>query len=106
MNTYDDPDKWVSHGQKITAQGKLEAIRQCMENGPIILEHRFYRGARAPARIVFDEFEVFAKYLENQANPGDAFYIWDYTVLCRDDNAIAYGKYPDKNDRVPEGGAY
>ena len=106
MSNQSEPDGWVLHGQKINTEQNLSRLRQCLDRGPIIMEHRFYRGARAPARIIFDEFEDVTQYLQSHGNPGDAFYFWDYSTLCRDDNIFLYGKYPDPAGRVPEGGAY
>lgn len=43
---------------------------------------------------------------ESKARPGDAFHVWDFADLCRDNNTLADGKYPDAEGRVPSRGAY
>ena len=99
-------DNWVPHGRRIDATENLDAVRQCLERGPVILEHWFYRGASAPARLVLDDFQDYVEYIHTRANPGDAIHVWDFTALCRDDNSVASGKRPDSDGCTPEGGAY
>ena len=88
-------------------QKALDAIRHCLEaDGPIIVEHWFYRGSCAPERVVFGEFEAFAAYLAAHAAAGDAIHVWSFAAVCRDDNTLASGKCPDETGLVPERGAY
>jgi hypothetical protein len=102
-----EADRWTTEGPKIDAPENLEAVRRVLEEqGPVIVEHWHYRGSRAPDRLVFDEYEEFARYLEQQCVAGDAVHVWDYAALCRDDNHLVYGKCPDENGQVPRGGAY
>ena len=57
-------DNWSQDGEKITSPDKLDAIRAVLEtDGPILVEHKFLRGARGPATLVFSDFENFDKYL-------------------------------------------
>lgn len=98
--------EWGSEGRKINTPENRAVIRQVLEKGPIIVEHWLYCGGRCPERKVFDNFEQFEEYLNNEAKPGDAFHIWDFAALCRDDNSIANGKLPDANGHVPKRGAY
>ena len=99
-------DDWVLDGRKIDATKNLEAVRQCLERGPVIVEHWLFYGASAPARVVFDDFENYVEYINTQARPGDAIYVWDFAALCRHDNTIAYGKRPDSEGYTPTTGAY
>jgi hypothetical protein len=85
----------------------LSKVLDTLENvGPVIVEHRIYRGSKAPERIVFDEAEALLEYLKHNAKAGDAIWVWSFGELCKDDNAIAVGKIPDSNGEVPAGGAY
>jgi hypothetical protein len=103
----DDGNGWSTDGRNILSADRMEAVRKVLEDkGPVIVEHWFYYGSRAPDRIVFEEYEQFVEYLNTKARPGDAFHIWDFADLCRDDNSLANGKYPDAEGRVPARGAY
>jgi hypothetical protein len=55
---------------------------------------------------VFDDYEILTSYIKSNARPGDNFFAWDYSELCRDDNHVAFGKIPDAVGRMPQGGAY
>jgi hypothetical protein len=100
-------DDWVAHGPKITALESLDAIRRCLDGaGPIIVEHWFYRGSSAPERMIFDEFEAFAAYLDAHASAGDAIHVWSFAAVCRDENTLTSGKCPDDAGLVPTRGAY
>jgi hypothetical protein len=102
-----EDDGWNTEGRKITAPEALEAIRRCLEDeGPIVVEHWFYRGSCSPDRLVFDGYEEFAEYLESRTNAGDALHVWSFAAACRDDNELASGKCPDENEMVPRRGAY
>jgi len=106
MSIRNPADQWTVAGRNILSATNLAALRDCLERGPIIVEHRFYYGGRSPDRLVFDDFEDLESYLEGQASPGDSFWIWDYAALCRDDNYLVTGKKPDTDGCVPERGAY
>jgi hypothetical protein len=101
-----EEDRWSLQGRTILAPEQRVAIRECLERSPIIVEHWYYRAGRSPQRRVFDDLEDFENYLEAQARPGDAFHVWEFAALCRDDNTVASGKYPDTDGCVPEQGAY
>ena len=102
-----DADEWVPDGRKITSQENLDAIRKTLESdGPIIVEHWFYYGSRAPDRLVFDDFDEFNEYLNANTIAGDAFHVWNFAAVCRDDNELASGKCPDDGGLVPRRGAY
>ena len=100
-------DDWQSGGLKITAPQVLNRIRECIESrGPVILEHRFYRGSSAPDHKIFSDFDELMEYLTSATFAGDAIYIWDFSGCCNDDNVLACGKCPDESGRIPKGGAY
>lgn len=102
-----DEDGWAADGANIASHEALETIRRCLEDeGPIIAEHRFYRGAAAPEWVVFDQFERFHDYLETHAFAGDSIHVWSLTRMCSDANALASGKCPDDDGLVPTRGAY
>lgn len=102
-----EDDDWTANGCKITTPEALDGIRRCVEEeGPIIVEHWFYRGSCAPDRAVFNDFEAFTKYLDAHAFAGDAIHIWSFAAVCRNDNELASGKCPDENGLVPTRGAY
>jgi hypothetical protein len=102
----DERDEWSKSGFDISSPDILVKIKAALEQEPIILEHRFYRGSRAPDRLIFDDYADFSKYLESHARPGDSFHVWRYSALCRDDNILLSGKYPDALGRVPRTGTY
>jgi hypothetical protein len=77
-----------------------------LEESFVIVEHRFYRGSRAPHVFVVDNFDDLRTYLQSETCPGDSMWFWRYDELCRDDNPITQGKVPDQRGLVPEGGAY
>lgn len=102
-----EADEWVPDGRKINAPENLEAIRRTLElEGPIIVEHWFFYGSRAPERRVFDDFGEFIQYLDSHAIAGDAIHIWSFTAVCKENNELASGKCPDENGLVPKRGAY
>lgn len=100
-------DGWSADGAKITDSEKLEIIRTTLEKkGPVILEHRFYRGGRGPDTLIFDEFDKFMDYLNEHGRAGDHMIVWSFWDVCKDDNILTRGKCPDDAGRVPKGGAY
>ena len=105
MNSETSQDGWHL-GRSILDPRALELLRAASAESPLILEHRFYRGSRAPSRLIFDDFDDLKEHLMTHAQPGDAFHIWRYDALCRDGNQIVSGKYPNEAGLVPERGAY
>jgi hypothetical protein len=99
-------DRWTVSRKNIQSSPNLATLRECLDRGPIIVEHRFYNGARAPDRLIFEDFEDVEAYLQQKAGPGDSFWVWDFDAVCRVDNSLVTGKKPDAEGRVPEGGAY
>jgi hypothetical protein len=98
---------WSPDGEKITDERKLEVIRQVLDKaGPILMEHWFYCGSRAPDRMVLDDYDAFIEYLQQHANAGDAIHIWNLHGLLRDDNELVHGKCPAADGTVPKAGAY
>jgi hypothetical protein len=101
-----EPDGWSTEGEKITADATLARIRAAADDGGIIVQHWFYRGARSPDLLAFDDFESFEEYVKHQADPGDAFDIWSFIAVCAQDRRLAWGKFPDEDGSVPARGAY
>jgi hypothetical protein len=101
-----EADDWSPDGSKITEPAKLEAIRRTLEKGPIIVEHWFYHGASAPERLVFDDFDEFRTWLDEQTYAGDAIDVWSWVETCLPEKSLAEGKCPDNQGLVPKGGAY
>lgn len=106
MSIYPPEDKWGTEAPNILTEERLALIRQTLEESPVIVEHRFYRRSSAPDRIVFDDFDRFEEYMRKHMLPGDSIWIWRYDSLCRDDNPLTHGKYPDEKGLVPKGGGY
>lgn len=100
------PDEWSDSGANILAPEMLDQIKTILGEQPIVIEHRLYRGSSAPLRLVFDDYEDFIDHLKSRARPGDRILVWGYSDLCKDDNWLADGKYPDDRGRTPRGGAY
>lgn len=104
---YSEDDEWTLEDTKITEPKNLQAIRKTLnDEGPIIVEHWFYRGSSAPDRLIFDDFDLFVQYLNTMASAGDAIHVWSFAAACKNDNKLTYGKCPDDQGRVPKKGAY
>jgi hypothetical protein len=104
---FSDADGWATDGAKITAPENLQTIRRVLEDeGPVVVEHCFYRGSSAPERLVFDDFDDFVEFLENRSAAGDKINVWSFAGVCTQKNRLAYGKCPDDQNRVPKKGAY
>jgi len=102
-----EANEWVSDGRKILSAENVAAVRATLEGeGPVIVEHWFYRGSRSPERLVFDDIDAFIEYVQGSARAGDAFHVWSFASVCRDENVLVSGKYPDADGHVPRGGAY
>jgi hypothetical protein len=98
-------DDW-HHGPTILDPERLHILRTSIAESPLILEHWFYRGGRAPRRSIFEEFDVLEEYLRTEGRPGDAFHFWRFDRLCRTDNELMHSKFPDQAGLVPRRGAY
>ena len=102
-----ETDEWTSDGRKILSPENLAAIRDALENeGPIIVEHWFYYGSRAPDRFIFEALDDFVEHVQTQSRIGDAFHVWSFFSVCKNENEIAAGKFPDDDGCVPRKGAY
>lgn len=100
-------DDWSTEGAKINSPENLEKIRTVLEEeGPIFIQHWFYRGGSAPHYAVFDEYEDFIQYLNENSYAGDAIDTWSVWKICNPDNRLVEGKCPDENGLIPRGGAY
>ncbi len=76
------------------------------ERASVIVEHRRYRGASSPERLVFSVGEMLGAYVRANVRSGDRLLVWNYDELCRDDNAIIQVKKPNSAGVVEPGGAY
>jgi len=99
-------DDWSETGANILGLELLAKVQSVLERQPIIREHRLYRSSSAPLRLIFDAHEDFLAHLKSHANPGDHLLIWGYSDLCRNDNLLVDGKYPDDAGHTPRGGAF
>jgi hypothetical protein len=99
-------DNWVFDDAKLISS-HIPRLRDVMENeSPLIVEHRFYRAARAPSRQIFDEWDAFEAYLATQVAAGDAIYVWRFEDCCTDAKLLLSAKSPDGAGKVPVGGSY
>jgi len=102
-----EDDGWSTEGHQILAPENLERVQRVLEDqGPVILEHRHYRGATSPDRFVFENYEGFHAYLLTKCLAGDSIYVWNFAEVCKHDKSLAHGKCPDDQGRVPRRGAY
>jgi hypothetical protein len=100
-------DEWViNESYTIDSRIFAELHRLLEDVCPVIVEHRFYMGARSPERLVFDDYERLEDYLGSQTRPGDHVLFWRYDECCTDSNITMAGKMPDAEGRTPVGGAY
>jgi hypothetical protein len=100
-------DEWTTEGSRITDVDVLATLRRIIDDESVlIVEHRYYRGARAPLRLVFDDADRFEDYVRTETRPGDSFHLWRYEDCCRDENIFVSGKVPDSEGRTPKGGSY
>jgi hypothetical protein len=107
MKVRAEADDWRPEGRKILSPENLEIIGKTLEDdGPVILEHWHYRGARAPDRHIFDDLEALVDHIQTKSAIGDAFHIWSFATACTDQNILASGKFPDEDGCVPRKGAY
>ena len=107
MRIRPESDDWRPDGKKILSPENLAVIERTLEDeGPIILEHWHYYGSRAPDRFIFADMDEFIAYVETKSVIGDAYHVWSFAAVCRDDNEIAHGKFPDEDGCVPRKGAY
>lgn len=106
MSTHNDRDEWGTEVLSIMSPDRLAVIREALEQSPVIVEHWFFYGGRAPCRLVFEDYDAFDEYLRTQTRPGDAIHVWRYDTLCRADNALTQGKCPDASGLTPKRGAY
>ena len=105
MSARAETDNWVA-GTNVLSADVLDRLTNALESGPLVVEHRFYRGSRSPERMVIDEIAKLKAYLSAHAAPGDSFWFWPFDAVCRDDNALLHSKYPDKDGTTPRGGSY
>ena len=102
-----EADNWSLDGEKISSPDKLAAIKKVLEaEGPVVVDHRFLRGARGPDTLVFDDYEEFVGYLAENARSGDLITVWSLWPFMRDTPPLAQGKCPADDGAVPKGGAY
>ena len=101
-------DEWTTDGKKITDPSCIAAIRELLNNhgGPVLLEHRYLRGARSPDHFVFHSYDDLVEYLNESARAGDNIYVWNLESFLKDAQPLAHGKCPDADGAVPTKGAY
>jgi len=102
-----DLDKitWSHTGANILSADHLAVIeRHLNEVGNIAVEHWHYYGSKSPTPLAFNDYEAFVHYLNTEVQPGDGIDV--YAFPSNAESALVRAKYPDKEGRVPEGGAY
>lgn len=100
-----DLDDWAP-GTHVLNPQRISSLKAVLESTPVILEHWFYRGSRAPARLIFDDYDDLHGYVATRTTPGDSLWVWRWDSACRDDNSILTGKVPNANGVAPKRGAY
>lgn len=101
-----ESDQWSIDGDKITDEN-LAIVKDVLnKTGPILVQHWFYCGGRAPHHVAFDDYDDFIEYLVSNAKAGDAIDIWNLHSLLRVDNALIRAKCPAEDGAVPKSGAY
>jgi len=105
MSMIVETDDW-GPGPNILAEEVRARLASALEETPVIVEHWFYRGARAPDRFVFDDWDDLREYLASSTRPGDKIWAWRFDESCPHTKWLAHGKVPDERGRVPMGGAY
>ena len=101
-----EADEWGTEAPSIMSPEKLAAMREALDQSPLVVEHWFYFGARSPDRTIFEEYHVLYDYLLTKTRPGDAIHVWRFDLACRDDNSLTHGKCPDANGLTPKKGSY
>jgi hypothetical protein len=97
-------DDWRDDGENIFDESNLAAVRHQLENvGCIVVVHWHYRGASAPTRLIFEDYEDFCEYLVGKTKPGDAV---DVHAFPQEAKPMAKGKCPDPKGRVPKSAPY
>lgn len=100
-------DEWTTEGKRISDPEILSVVEKAIDGGEIVaVEHWHYRGARAPSRLIFDDYEEFTEYLSEHALAGDSIHVFPLNNALKDNNQLAHGKCPDKDGKVPRKGAY
>ena len=98
---------WTLDGPNILSPEMIKVVEQALvRRGSIIVEHRIMNGGGNPYKLVFDDIEDLMDHLRKTAKPGDNVLVWCYDELCRDDNLVTRGKYPDADGLTPVGGSY
>ncbi|MHA7627543.1 hypothetical protein [Corallococcus sp. M7] len=102
-----EEDGWSDQGVRITDDAMLERFRKVLEEeGPLIVQHWFYRGSRGSEFMIFTVFDELITYMKEKSKPGDAFTLWSFEATCTQALILADGKIPDERGRVPQRGAY
>lgn len=99
-------DDWVRDGRNILTVENVAAIQAAIGVGPLLVERWFYQGGSGPDYHVFDDYEDYLKFLNEETCAGDSIYIWDIRKVCQDTNTVTQGKCPDDEGLVPLRGAY
>ena len=99
-------DEWTYEGD-VLQEDAFDVLRRTIEDeSDLLVEHRFYRGARAPAKFVCGDYGELREYIKKNASPGDSFYFWAIERCCTVENSAVKGRVPDALGRIPRGGAY
>ena len=104
---FSESDEWAEGLPAISEHSTLEVMKKAFaQNKIVVVEHWFYRGSRAPDRLVFDDFNMFEDYLKENGRAGDAIHVFDVTDALKDGNELVRGKCPNERGKTPKKGAY
>lgn len=93
------------HPHSILSTRNLETVRLHLESsGFVVVLHWHLSGASHPTPLAFSDFEAFCDYLTTATKPGDAIDVWPFPT--EEEQRIAFGKIPDTDGRIKQGGAY
>ncbi len=98
-------DPWTNDGPDIFSTDRLEAVRDALDRGAVIVEHRFFNAGSSPHRLIIYRFEDYMDYLGASACSGDKIRVWSLDS-CSLENATAAGICADDDGFMPTTGAY
>src|SRR5687768_4728898 len=100
-------DDWLEDAHPKIDDELISKLQQIIrDESAVIVEHKHYRGSRAPDRFVFDDPDALSRYVTESIRAGDVVYVWKFETVCTDDDMHTYAKMPDADGKVPVKGYY